>query len=144
MRRNSTRLQRGFTLIEVMVVVVILAILAAVVVPRIMSRPEQARKVKARTDVMALDNALEMYKLDNGFYPSTEQGLNALVKRPVGEPQPDAWQTGGYLKNLPRDPWGQTYHYSNPGKHGEVDVWTHSPSDPAGVLIGNWSLNQVK
>ncbi len=143
MKITLSRLQRGFTLIEVMVVVVILAILAAVVVPRIMSRPEQARKVKARTDVMALDNALEMYKLDNGFYPSNEQGLNALVKRPSGEPQPTAWQDGGYLKSLPRDPWGQPYHYTSPGQHGEVDVWTHSPSDPADVLIGNWSLNKA-
>src|SRR3990167_4662909 len=86
--------QQGFTLIEVMVVVVILAILAAVIVPRIMSRPEQARKVKARTDVMAIDNALEMYKLDNGFYPSTDQGLSALIHKPSGEPSPASWQVG--------------------------------------------------
>ncbi len=142
MRRQLARSARGFTLIEVMVVVVILAILAAMIVPRIMSRPEQARKVKARTDVMAIDNALEMYKLDNGFYPSNEQGLKALVKKPAGEPVPQAWQHGGYLKNLPQDPWGQAYQYRNPGQHGEVDVWTHSPSDPKAALIGNWSLNQ--
>lgn len=142
MRVSLARSARGFTLIEVMVVVVILAILAAMIVPRIMSRPEQARKVKARTDVMAIDNALEMYKLDNGFYPSNEQGLKALVKKPAGEPVPQAWQSGGYLKNLPQDPWGQSYQYRNPGQHGEVDVWTHSPSDPKDALIGNWSVNR--
>lgn len=140
---NRMTRQSGFTLIEVMVVVVILAILAAIVVPRIMSRPEQARTVKARTDIMAIENALEMYKLDNGFYPSTEQGVDALVHKPSGEPVPQSWQSGGYIKDAPIDPWGHAYHYAAPGKHGEVDIWTDGKGNGStDDAIGNWNINK--
>lgn len=136
-------LQRGFSLIEIMVVVVILGILAALVVPKIMNRPDEARKVKAKQDVMAIQNALELYKLDNGFYPSTEQGLNALVSKPTTSPSPQNWTH--YLQSLPKDPWGNTYYYLNPGQHGDVDVYTPGPSGQSGednsdAEIGNWDV----
>ena len=139
----KTRLQAGFTLIEVMVVVVILAILAAIIVPRVMHRPDQAKVVAAKQDVASLENAFELYKLDNGFYPSTEQGLKALVDKPTTQPIPVNWQTGGYLKQMPVDPWGHPYHYLSPGKHGEFDVWTYGANNQPGgtgfnVTIGNW------
>src|ERR1041384_227403 len=97
--------QRGFSLIEIMVVVVILGILASIVVPKIMGRPDEARKVKARQDVLAIQNALDLYKLDNGTYPSTDQGLVALVEKPSSSPTPNNWKQ--YLKSLPKDPWGR-------------------------------------
>ena len=143
MKRLRRFKQAGFTLIEIMVVVVILGILAAIIVPRIMSRPEQARVVKAKQDVVNIQNALDMYRLDNGFYPSQSQGLVALVKKPSGDPQPENYQEGGYLKEVPMDPWNHKYHYTNPGKHGDVDVYTYGPTNkPGGVgkdaTIGNW------
>lgn len=104
---------KGFTLIEVMVVVVILGILAAIVVPKIMHRPEQARVVKAKQDIYAIQNALDLYKLDNGIYPTTEQGLAALVTQPTSPPIPNNWSTDGYLKHIPTDPWGKVYQYEN-------------------------------
>lgn len=132
--------QRGFSLIEIMVVVVILGILAALVVPKIINRPEEARKVKAKQDVMSIQNALELYKLDNGFYPSTEQGLMALVTKPTSSPMPNNWNS--YLKELPMDPWGQPYFYLNPGRHNEVDVYTNGSGGQAAgedEVIGNWT-----
>ena len=133
--------QSGFSLIEIMVVVVILGILAAIVVPQILSRPDQARVVKAKQDVLAIQNALELYKLDNGFYPSTDQGLLALVEKPNTSPIPQDWKI--YLKSLPKDPWGRDYLYLNPGQHVEVDVYTLGASGQAGgtginAEIGNW------
>src|SRR5581483_11898577 len=98
---------RGFTLIEVMVVVVILGILAAIIVPKIMSRPEQARIVKVKQDILAIQSALDLYKLDNGVYPTTDQGLDALVKKPTSEPIPRNWKSEGYLQQVPTDPWGE-------------------------------------
>ena len=103
----------GFTLIEVMVVVIILGILAAIVVPKIMSRPEQARLLKAKQDILAIQSALDLYKLDNDFYPTTAQGLQALVKQPTIPPIPAHWKTEGYLQALPQDPWGNAYQYNN-------------------------------
>ena len=137
-------LQRGFSLIEIMVVVVILGILAALVVPKIMNRPDEARKVKAKQDVMAIQNALELYKLDNGFYPSTEQGLNALTTKPTTSPVPQNWTQ--YIQSLPKDPWGNPYNYLNPGRHGDVDVYTNGPKgqtegDDSNEEIGNWDNN---
>ncbi len=117
-------------------VIVILAILATVVVPRVMHRPEQARKVKVEADILAIQNAMDLYQLDNGFYPSTEQGLAALVAKPSGEPVPNDWQPGGYLKSLPKDAWGRAYHYKNPGEHGLIDIWSDGKNE--GELIGNW------
>ncbi len=133
--------QSGFSLIEIMVVVVILGILASIVVPKIISRPDEARVVKAKQDVLAIQNALDLYKLDNGLYPTTDQGLLALVEKPTANPIPRDWKQ--YLKSLPQDPWGRDYLYLNPGEHGEVDVYTLGASGQPGgtginAEIGNW------
>jgi general secretion pathway protein G len=139
------RTQSGFTLIEVMVVVVILGILAAIVVPRIMSRPDEARVVKAQQDIRAVGAALDLYKLDNFAYPTTDQGLDALVKRPVQLPNGAKWRDGGYLAKLPVDPWGNPYQYLRPGQHGEYDLWTlGADGTPGGEGVnqdlGNWNI----
>lgn len=136
--------QHGFSLIEIMVVVVILGILASIVVPKIISRPDEARVVKAKQDVIAIQNALDLYKLDNGFYPSTDQGLLALVEKPNTSPEPRDWKN--YLKSLPKDPWGHEYLYLNPGQHGDVDVFTlGADGQPGGTGInadiGNWDVH---
>jgi len=110
--------QAGFTLLEVMVVVVILGILATFVVQNLAGAPEKARRTKVRNDINTLESALERYKLDNAYYPSTEQGLKALVEKPSGEPQPENWQSGGYIKELPDDPWGHSYRYLGPRDSG--------------------------
>ena len=114
----------GFTLIEVMVVVVILAILAAIIVPRILSRPEQAKLVAVKQDILAIQNAMALYKLDNGFYPTTSQGIQALVTKPSGSPEAKNWNPEGYLKKLPKDPWGNPYQYISPGAHGAFDLYS--------------------
>jgi len=135
----------GFTLIEVMVVIAILAILAALIVPKVMSRPDEARVVAARQDIAALMQALKLYRLDSKRYPTTEQGLHALVARPSQAPIPDNWKTGGYVERLPMDPWGKPYQYLNPGLHGELDVFSYGADGTLGgegfdADIGNWSL----
>ncbi|MBT3045635.1 MAG: type II secretion system major pseudopilin GspG [Candidatus Thiodiazotropha sp.] len=132
---------KGFTLIEVMVVVVILSILAAIVVPKIMDRPEQARITKAKSDIRALEAALNLYRLDNMTYPTTDQGLEALVSKPADSPEPRNWKEGGYLDRLPVDPWGNAYLYLSPGTHGVIDIYsagldTQSVDDD----LGNWNL----
>lgn len=150
MTQTASRLrqaQSGFTLIEIMVVVVILGILAAIVVPNIMGAPGKARVVKAKQDIRALESALSQYRLDNFRYPTTEQGLKALVEKPTIEPVPENWRTGGYLNRLPTDPWGNPYHYRNPGKHGAIDIYTLGrDGQPDGTDqdadIGNWNLNE--
>ena len=134
---------RGFTLIEVLVVVAILGILAAIVVPRIMDRPDEAKRVAAKADVAAIVQVLKLYRLDNGFYPSTDQGLAALVQRPTTNPQPANWKQGGYLDRLPKDPWGGDYQYLSPGQHGEFDVYSLGKDGQLGgegpdADIGNW------
>jgi general secretion pathway protein G len=134
---------RGFTLIEVLVVVAILGILAAIIVPRIMDRPDEAKRVAAKADVGALVQALKLYRLDNGFYPSTDQGLAALAQRPTTNPVPGNWKQGGYLERLPKDPWGGDYQYLNPGLHGEIDVFSLGADHARGgegnaADIGNW------
>ena len=132
---------KGFTLIEVMVVVVILSILAAIVVPKIMDRPEQARITKAKSDIRALEASLNLYRLDNMIYPTTDQGLEALVTKPSDAPEPKNWKTGGYLARLPKDPWGNPYLYLNPGAHGVIDVYSTGPDTQwADDDIGNWNL----
>jgi general secretion pathway protein G len=135
--------QRGFTLIEVLVVVVILGILAALVVPRIMDRPDEAKRVAAKADVSAVVQALKLYRLDNGFYPTTEQGLGALIARPGTPPAPANWKQGGYLERLPKDPWGTDYQYLAPGVRGEIDVFSLGADKARGgdgnaADIGNW------
>ncbi len=134
---------KGFTLIEVMVVIVILGVLAALVVPRIMSRPDEARVVAAQQDIASLMQALKLYKLDNRRYPTTEQGLGALVSKPTTAPAPDNWKP--YVERLPTDPWGNAYQYLNPGINGEVDVMSfgadgRSGGDGVDADIGSWAL----
>lgn len=135
----------GFTLIEIMVVVVILGILAAVIVPKIMDRPDQARITKAQQDIRTLKNALNLYKLDNYNYPSTDQGLDALVKQPAGTPEAKNWKAGGYIERLPKDPWKNDYQLLNPGVHGEIDIYSFgADGQPGGdglnADIGNWNI----
>jgi len=138
--RNPGR-SRGFTLIEVMVVVVILGILAAVLVPKVMDRPDEARKVKAAQDIRALESALNLYKLDNFDYPTTDQGLEALVNKPDIPPEPTRWKSGGYIDRLPQDPWHQPYQYLSPGVHGSIDIFSTGPDrQPSDDDIGNWTL----
>ncbi len=137
--------QRGFTLIEVMVVIVILGVLAALIVPKVMGRPDEARVVAAKQDIAAIGQALKLYKLDNRRYPTTEQGLQALVEKPSAAPQPDNWKTGGYLERLPKDPWNNPYQYLSPGVHGEFDVFSLGADGQTGgegvdADIGNWML----
>ena len=137
--------QRGFTLLEVMVVVVILGILAALVVPKIISRPDESRIIAAKQDIASLLQALKLYRLDNHRYPSSEQGLQALVVQPTGTPVPPNWKAGGYIERLPKDPWGNTYQYLNPGVHGEIDVFSLGADGAPGgegndADIGSWSL----
>lgn len=136
---------RGFTLIEVMVVVAILAILASLIVPKIIGRPDEARGVAAKQDIATLMQALKLYRLDNQRYPTTEQGLAALVTRPTVPPLPGNWKPGGYLERLPKDPWGNAYQYLNPGLRSEIDVFSFGADGIAGgdgvdADVGSWSL----
>jgi len=134
-------LERGFTLIEVIVVVVILAILAAAIIPNIVDEPEKAAIARAKTDIRALESALEIYRANNFHYPTTDQGLQALVEKPSGTPEPRNWKTGGYIKRLPNDPWGNAYLYLNPGQRGEIDIYSLGPDQqPSDDDIGNWHL----
>lgn len=133
----------GFTLIEVMIVIVILGVLAALIVPKVMGRPDEARMAAAKQDIFTIMQSLKLYKLDNRRYPTTEQGLAALVQKPSQAPLPQNWSAGGYLERLPNDPWGQPYQYLNPGLHGEIDVMSFgADGQPGGqgvdADIGNW------
>ncbi|MGJ7573588.1 type II secretion system major pseudopilin GspG [Variovorax sp. RB2P76] len=137
------RLQQGFTLIEIMVVLVIMGVLAALIVPNLMGRPDQARATAARQDVGALMQALKLYRLDNGEYPSAAQGLRALVEKPASGKVPPNWRS--YLERLPGDPWGKPYQYLNPGTNGEIDVFSlGADGEPGGEKanadIGSWQL----
>jgi len=136
---------KGFTLIELMVVLVILGVLAAIIAPKIMDRPDEARIISAKQDISSVVQALKLYRLDNIRYPSTEQGLQALVTKPTIEPIPNNWKSGGYLERLPKDPWGNAYLYLNPGRNGEIDVFSLGPDGQTGgegkdADIGNWML----
>ena len=144
--RRGARLlpHKGFTLIEIMVVIVILGVLAALIVPKVMSRPDEARVVAAKQDIATLSQALKLYRLDNKAYLSTEQGLAALAGKPVLPPIPDNWKTGGYVERLPADPWGKPYQYLNPGVHDEIDVFSFGADGVPGGTgtdadIGSWS-----
>jgi len=143
MKRTILRTQSGFSLFEVMVVVVILGILATIIVPKLTGRTEQARVAKARNDIQVLETALDLYKLDNGIYPSTDQGLQALIEEPATEPLPRDWRPGGYVKRLNNDPWGHPYQYLNPGDHNEIDIFSYGADgqlggEGANAEIGNW------
>ena len=137
--------QRGFTLLEVMVVVVILGILAALVVPKIISRPDEARVIAAKQDIASLMQALKLYRLDNQRYPVTEQGLQALVSQPTTAPLAPNWKAGGYVERVSKDPWGNPYQYLNPGIHGEIDIFSFGADGAPGgegndADVGSWSL----
>lgn len=139
------RSRLGFTLLEVMVVIVILGILAALVVPNIIGRPDEARVIAAKQDIATLMQALKLYRLDNQRYPTTEQGLQALVAKPTNSPVPSNWKAGGYIERLPRDPWGNPYQYLYPGVRGEIDVFSFGADGTPGgegadADIGSWSL----
>lgn len=144
-RAALRRRASGFTLIEIMVVVVIMGILAALVVPKLMGRTDDARIIAARQDISTIMQGLKLYKLDNLRYPTTEQGLQALIAKPTAGPEPRGWKTGGYLERLPNDPWGHPYQYLSPGVHGEVDVFSlGADGQPGGTGpdadIGSWEL----
>ncbi len=132
--------EKGFTLIELMVVVVILGILATVVMPKLVGRTDKAKTTKAIVDISAMRVALKLYKLDNGTYPTTDQGLDALLNKPETEPVPKDWQSGGYLdeNSIPKDPWGVEYLYLSPGLHGDYDILSYG----ADHAEGGSSLNK--
>jgi general secretion pathway protein G len=140
--------QQGFTLIELMVVIVILGILAGLIIPRIMGRPEEARRMKARVQIESIETSLKLYKLDNGTYPTTEQGLQALVEAPEIGQLAKNWKEGGYLEKgkVPKDPWGYDYVYLSPGAHGDYDLMSYgADGEPGGEGdnedINNWELD---
>ncbi|WEM42180.1 type II secretion system major pseudopilin GspG [Photobacterium sp. DA100] len=139
------RKQRGFTLLEVMVVIVILGVLASLVVPNLLGNKEKADQQKVVTDISALEQALDMYKLDNSVYPTTDQGLEALVSKPSSSPEPRNYRDGGYIRRLPNDPWGNPYQYVMPGEHGAVDIFSLGADGQEGgeginTDIGNWNM----
>jgi general secretion pathway protein G len=142
-RLTKQRRQRGFTLVEIMVVVVIIGILGMLVVPKLLGRTGEARVTAARTDIATLMQALKLYKLDNQRYPTTEQGLQALVQKPTTGPAANGWKEGGYVEKLPKDPWGNNYQYLQPGLHGEIDVFSlGADAQPGGAGedgdVGSW------
>jgi len=133
--KGERRNRSGFTLIELMIVIVIMGILATVLIPRIMDRPEEARRVKAKLDIKNLESALQLYKLDCGNYPTTEQGLQALIKKPETEPVPTKWKDGGYLESssVPMDPWGHPYYYASPAQDGsDYEIISYGKSGTPG------------
>lgn len=141
-RTNIYKKNAGFTLVEVMVVVVILGILGALIIPKIVNRPEQARMVKVKQDILAIQSALSLYKLDNGIYPTTDQGLQALVTKPSSSPIPRNWKDEGYLDEIPLDPWGLAYQYIN--DEGKAKIFSYGPKGQDGNSeIGNWNLNET-
>ena len=132
LKSAKNRDDAGFTLIEIMVVIAIIGILATLIVPRIMGRPDEARATAAKHDIGTISQALKLYRLDIGRYPTSEQGLNALVVKPSADPVPQNWKTGGYLDSLPKDPWGHPYQYANPGTKGEIDIYSYGADNKPG------------
>ena len=140
---NKRQKQSGFTLLEIMVVIVILGVLASMVAPNIIGNKDKADLQKAVSDIVALENALDMYKLENNSYPSTQQGLAALVSKPSGSPEPRSYRDNGYIRRLPKDPWGNDYLMLSPGEHGPVDIFSAGPDGQPGTDddTGNWNLD---
>ncbi|MEW6994103.1 type II secretion system major pseudopilin GspG [Colwelliaceae bacterium MEBiC 14330] len=137
---------QGFSLLELMVVIVIIGIIASMIVPNIMGSQERANVQKAVSDITALEGSLSLYKMDNYDYPTTEQGLDALVEQTDIEPEPRRFPEGGYIKRLPKDPWGNDYVLLNPGEQGKMDVFSAGPDREAGTEddIGNWNLGDYQ
>ena len=138
----------GFTLIEIMVVIVILGILATLIIPKIMDRPDEARRTKAVLDIQSIGQALDLYRLDNHRYPTSEQGLQALVEKTQVEPVPPRWRVGGYLNKLPQDPWSAPYIYLSPGLHGDYDLVSlggdgELGGEAKGADIESWALEST-
>lgn len=147
MHPSPARRLRGFTLIEIMVVITILGILAALIVPRVVGRTDDAKIAASKQDIASIMQALKLYRLDNGRYPTTDQGLQALITKPATEPVPSNWKAGGYLErsSVPKDPWGHPYQYLSPGTKGEIDVFSlGADQQPGGegpdADIGSWQL----
>ena len=134
--------QRGFTLLEIMVVVAILGVLVSIVAPNVLGNKEKADHQKVISDIVALENALDMYRLDNNHYPTTDQGLEALVTKPSGSPEPRSYRSNGYVRRLPQDPWGNDYYLVSPGEYAPVDIFSAGPDGQPGTDqdIGNWDL----
>jgi len=143
-KQINVKKNQGFTLIEIIVVVVIIGILASFIAPKFLGRTDEARVVKAKSDIQQIQSALNLYKLDNYVYPTTDQGLQALVEKPSSDPIPNNWKDGGYLQKLRKDPWQRDYLYLNPGEHGEVDIYSLGADGVEGgegfnADIGNWT-----
>jgi general secretion pathway protein G len=143
--KSNIKNQKGFTLIEILVVVFIIGLLATIILPKIMGRQEEAQRTKATADIKNIQTALDLFKLDNGFYPATEQGLEALVKKPETGRIPEKWKEGGYLNKAPKDPWGKPYVYLSPGSHGDYDLISFGADGEAGgegknADIESWNL----
>jgi len=144
--QKMININKGFTLIEILIVITIIGVLASVVVPRLMDRPDQARQTKVKQDIRVIESALDLYRLDNFVYPTSQQGLEALMTKPSSPPIPTNWG-GPYLKRLPADPWGNEYIYANPGQHSTVDIFSYGSDQLQGgensaTDIGNWTLGR--
>jgi len=147
MRRNVNQAAGGFSLVEILVVLVIMGLLVSIVAPTVLNQADDARVKKAQADFKAIETALKIYRLDNYVYPSTEQGLDALVTASSLDPQPRNFKNGGYLSEIPVDPWGLPYLYLSPGENGEVDIYTLGADGLAGgegqnADIGNWKSEE--
>lgn len=143
---RTVKRQAGFSLLELMVVIIILGILATMVIPNVFSNRDKAERQKVITDLTALENALEMYRLDNGVYPTTEQGLAALVEASRLPPQPRHFPEGGYIRRLPTDPWGNAYQLLNPGQYGRYDIFSLGFDGQMGTEddIGTWNMHEIE
>ena len=143
--KHYIKCARGFTLIEIMVVLIIIGLLAGIVVPKLMGRTEEAKRTKTAVQIKNLQSSLDLYKLDSGVYPSTDQGLQALVEKPAVGEIPNNWKEGGYIDKIPKDPWGSNYVYISPGGHGDYDLYSYGADGEEGgegrnADIQSWNL----